>query len=163
MAASDKVRFAVVGTGWFGQEAVLPAFANVPNATLAAIVSGDPKKRQELGEHYGVKAYSYEDYDNLLASGEIDAVYNVLPNSLHRDYTIRAAQARIPVLCEKPLAGNAEDARRMVEACAQAGVPLMTAYRLHFDPANLTAVELVEQGKIGEPRLFSSLNLMQVE
>jgi predicted dehydrogenase len=163
MASKEKVRFAVVGTGWFGQAAVLPAFKHVPNAVLAAIVSGDPKKREELGAHYGVKTYAYEEYDSLLASGTIDAVYIALPNSLHRDYTIRAAEAAIAVLCEKPLAANAEDCRRMIDACAARDVPLMTAYRLHFDPANLAAVELVHLGKIGDPRLFSSLNLQQIE
>jgi predicted dehydrogenase len=162
-AKHRKVRFAVVGTGWFAQEAVLPAFANTGNAELAAIFSGDPKKCKEVGDHYGVPAYDYSEYDDRLAEGAIDAVYIVLPNSMHRDYTIRAAAHGVHILCEKPLAGNADECRDMIDACRQGGALLMTAYRLHFESANLAAIEHIEQGDIGETRLFHGMNCQTIE
>jgi len=97
-----QIRYAVVGLGHIAQVAVLPAFANARrNSKLAALVSGDPVKLDELGRKYDVKnLHSYEGYDALLASGEIDAVYIALPNSMHCDYAVRAARAGIHVLCE---------------------------------------------------------------
>jgi glucose-fructose oxidoreductase len=163
MSKARKVRFAVVGTGWFAQEAVLPAFANAKNAQLAAIVSGDPVKQKELGEHYGIPAYGYEQYGDLLEGGSIDAVYIVLPNSMHMEYTVKAAAHKVHVLCEKPLAGNAAECREMIAACEKNGVLLMTAYRLHFESAHLTAIEYIRGGKIGEPRLFHGTNCQTIE
>jgi predicted dehydrogenase len=162
--STRKVRYAVVGQGWFSQVAVLPAFANAKdNSELAAIVSGDPEKREELGKLYKVPTYTYEEYDSLLAKGDIDAVYIVLPNSHHCDYTVRAAKAGVHVLCEKPMAGTSAECERMIAACGEAGVKLMVAYRLHFEEANLEAVELLRSGKLGDPRVFTSMNVQQVQ
>lgn len=158
------VRFAVVGLGHFAQTAVLPAFANASDKVkLAALVTGDEEKAQELGKKYHVPAYKYEAYDGLLESGDIDAVYIALPNSQHREYTERAAKKGIHVLCEKPLAYTSEDAQAMIDACKKADVRLMTAYRLHFEEGNLQAIELVHSGQIGEGKLFSSVFTMQVD
>jgi len=164
MAASrPKIRYAVVGLGYIAQAAVLPAFRNAGNSELAALVSDDPEKLKKLGRKYGVeRRYSYDAYDACLASGEIDAVYIALPNSMHREYTVRAAQAGIHVLCEKPMAVTEGECRDMRRAASQGGVRLMIAYRLHFDRANLTAVELARSGRIGEPRIFHSIFTMQV-
>ncbi len=161
--STKKVRFAVVGTGWFAQEAILPAFPNAENAKLAAIVSGDPVKQKEVGEQYGVPAYGYEQYGDLLESGTIDAVYIALPNSMHKEYTVRAAKEHIHVLCEKPMAATAAECRAMIDACNDAGVKLMIAYRLHFESANLLAIEHIKSGKIGEPRVFNSVFTQQVQ
>jgi predicted dehydrogenase len=157
------IRFAVVGTGWFAQEAVLPAFANARNAELAAIFSGDPEKRDEVGERYAVPAYGYEEYEEKLKAGEFDAVYIVLPNSLHKEYTIAAARHGVHVLCEKPLAGTAAECREMIDACERGGARLMTAYRLHFESANLAAIKHITDGEIGEPRVFHGFNCQTIE
>ncbi|MGH2413782.1 MAG: Gfo/Idh/MocA family oxidoreductase, partial [Microcystaceae cyanobacterium] len=78
-----KIRYAVVGLGWFAQAAALPAFAHAENSELVALVSDDPQKREELSKKYGVQdTYSYEEYEDCLTSGEIDAVYIALPNNL---------------------------------------------------------------------------------
>ena len=95
-------------------------------------------------------------------SGLFDAVYIALPNHLHREYAVRAARAGIHVLCEKPLAVTEADCEAMIRAADEGGVKLMTAYRLHFDEANLRAVEVVQSGRIGEPKLFNSTFTMQV-
>jgi glucose-fructose oxidoreductase len=160
-----QVRYAVVGLGHIAQVAVLPAFANARrNSRLVALVSGDPVKRQALSEKYGVAtACGYDGYDALLASGEIDAVYIALPNALHADYAIRAARAGVHVLCEKPMAVTEAECEQMAGAARATGVRLMVAYRLHFERANLEAVEVARSGRIGEPRQFSSSFTMAVQ
>jgi predicted dehydrogenase len=151
------IRYAVVGLGHIAQVAVLPAFGNARrNSKLVALVSGDPVKRKQLSEKYGVeKTYSYEEYDACLASG-IDAVYIALPNHLHCEYAVRAARAKVHVLVEKPMALTEEECERMIQAAAEAKVKLMVAYRLHFERANLEAGEIARSGRIGVPRLFNS-------
>jgi predicted dehydrogenase len=163
-ANRKTVRFAVVGLGHFAQTAILPAFANAADkAELAALVTGDPEKAKKLGRKYKAPTFHYEQYDELLASGKINAVYIAVPNSEHRKYTESAARAGVHVLCEKPLAYSVEDARAMIDACQDAKVHLMTAYRLHFEEGNLDAVRAIESGKIGEARLFTSIHTMQVD
>jgi predicted dehydrogenase len=159
-----QVRYAVVGLGHIAQVAVLPAFGNARrNSKLAAFVSGDPVKLEELGKKYAVeRRCSYEQYDELLKSGDIDAVYIALPNSLHAEYAVRAARAGIHVLVEKPMAVTEEQCERMAGAAREARVKLMVAYRLHFERANLEAIEVARSGRIGEPRLFNSSFTMQV-
>ncbi|MGC4001847.1 MAG: Gfo/Idh/MocA family oxidoreductase [Pirellulales bacterium] len=159
-----KVRYAVVGMGHIAQSAVLPAFSHAENAKLQAIVSDDAKKRKEIAAKYNLdQAVAYEDLDDLLNRGDVDAVYIALPNSMHREYVTRAAKAGVHVLCEKPLGVDVDDCQAMIDACQDAGVRLMTAYRLHFEKANMRAVEIVNSGKIGEPRLFSSVFTMNVK
>ena len=155
---SKVLRYAVVGLGYIAQSAVLPAFKNARrNTRLAALVSNDAKKLKLLGKRYDVELlHDYDSYDELLGSGEIDAVYIALPNTMHRDYTIRAANAGIHVLCEKPLADTPQDCEAMIEACARNRVKLMTAYRLHFERANLEMADIAHSGKLGELRYFSS-------
>lgn len=159
----QPVRFAIAGLGHFAQSAILPAFANAADkAVLVALVTGNAEKARELGKTYNVATYEYAEYEQMLASGTVDAVYIATPNSEHRVYTERAAAAGVHVLCEKPLASTVEDAEAMVNACRTANVQLMTAYRLHFEEGNLQAIEAVKNGKIGSPRLFHATHTMQV-
>ena len=158
------VRYAVVGLGHIAQDAVLPAFAHAGrNSRLVALVSGDARKRRELARRHDATAYDYDEYDSLLASGVVDAVYLALPNDRHRDFAVRAARRGVHVLCEKPLAVTAREAEAMVRACRRHGVRLMTAYRLHLEPATRHAMDLVRAGRIGEPRLFTSTFTMRVK
>jgi predicted dehydrogenase len=154
-----RVRYAVVGMGHFAQAAVLPAFAHArKSCQLVALFSDDARKRRRLAKQYRVRhALDYEAYDEFLRSGEVDAVYVAVPNHLHKDFTVRAARAGVHVLCEKPMAPTEEDCREMIAACQEASVKLMIAYRLHFEEANLTAVDLARRGKLGELRYFSSV------
>jgi predicted dehydrogenase len=161
---NEKVRYAVVGAGWIAQEAFMPALAHTGNSELGALVTGNPEKGRELGKRYSIEAVTdYDGYDALLRSGVIDAVYLAVPNKLHRDYAVRAAEAGIHILCEKPLAPSEEDCRVMIDAAKANGVRLMTAYRLHFEEATVEALEAVRAGTLGEPRLFSSVFCQQVE
>jgi glucose-fructose oxidoreductase len=158
------VRYAVVGLGHIAQAAVLPAFKHARrNSVLAALVSGEEKKLKQLGRRYGVKRLcSYDDVDELFASGEIDAVYIALPNDMHKEYTVRAARAGLHVLCEKPMAVTASECEEMIAATREANVKLMIAYRLHFERANLEAARLARTGKLGDLRFFNSEFSMQV-
>ena len=83
-------------------------------------------------------------------------MYIALPNSMHANFTVRAANAGVHVLCEKPMAVTVEDCQRMINACDEANTKLMIAYRLHFEPVNLNAIELVRRGRIGQPKYFNS-------
>ncbi|MFY9552314.1 MAG: Gfo/Idh/MocA family oxidoreductase [Thermoanaerobaculia bacterium] len=164
-AGKPRVRYAVVGLGHIAQVALLPAFRHAAeNSELAALVSGDPKKREKLGRRYRVpRVYDYAEYADCLASDAIDAVYLTLPNHLHRDYAVAAAEAGKHVLCEKPLAVTEKECEEMIAAAERNSVKLMTAYRLHFESANLKAVETVQSRRLGTARIFQSLFCMQVE
>jgi predicted dehydrogenase len=161
---AEKVRYAVVGLGHIAQVAVLPAFAHAENSELTALVSDDPEKLEKLGRKYKVTGrYSYEQLEECLGSGMVDAVYIALPNHLHREYTERAARSGAHVLCEKPLAVTEEDCLSMIRVAEENQVKLMVAYRLHFEEANLKAIDLVQSGKLGDPRLFDSVFTMTVK
>src|SRR5579884_87637 len=164
MAEKRKIRYAVVGLGWIAQETVLPAFANTKNSELAALVTGDPQKARELSQAYSVlHTLSYDEYDSFLASREVDAVYIASPNSEHADHAVRAARAGVHVLCEKPMAANSQQCQEMIRAASDHNVRLMIAYRLHFERTNLKVIEVIESGRIGEPRIFSSVFSQQVK
>jgi glucose-fructose oxidoreductase len=158
------VRYAVVGLGHIAQNAVLPAFASArENSRLTALISDDPTKRRELAQRYRLsQIYSYDQYDEALRSGAFDAVYIALPNNMHADFTVRAAQAGIHVLCEKPMAVSCEECEAMIDAATQARIKLMVAYRLHFEAANLRTVELVQSGELGALRTVHAVFTMQV-
>ena len=160
-----KIRYAVIGLGHIAQVAVLPAFSNAQkNSQLAALVSDDTVKLRELSRSYHVPhTFCYDEYEACLHGGEIDAVYIALPNSLHREFATRAAQAGVHVLCEKPLALDEEECHDIIQACTENRVKLMTAYRLHFERANLEAIRLLKAGTIGRPRIFQSLFTMQIK
>src|SRR5688572_13767956 len=162
---ATPLRFAVVGLGDIAQRAVLPAFAHArARASLAALVSGEPKKRGVLGRRFkDVITCGYDDYDELLASGSVDAVYIALPNQMHGDFALRALKADVHVLCEKPLATTVADARALTRAAERSGKQFMVAYRLHFDPATLRAIDLARDRRAGELRIFASVFSSPVE
>ncbi|MGH8298850.1 MAG: Gfo/Idh/MocA family protein [Steroidobacteraceae bacterium] len=163
-ASARKIRYAVVGLGHIAQVAILPAFAQAgQNSALTALVSDDPEKLRKLSRGYGVSHLcSYDDADELFESGEVDAVYITLPNSMHREYTERAARAGLHVLCEKPMAVTSEDCRRMIDVTRENDVRLMIAYRLHFERGNLEAAAMAHSGTLGDLRFFTSNFSMQV-
>src|SRR5207237_5902379 len=126
------------------------------NSELTALVSDVPKKRKELRKRYRLdndSTYAYEEYDQCLRSGKVDAVYIGLPNHLHCEYTLRAARAGIHVLCEKPMAVDERECEQMIAACEASHTRLMIAYRLHFEEANLEAVKIAASGKLGDRRI----------
>jgi predicted dehydrogenase len=114
-----------------------------------------------MAAEYSVPAnniYSYENYDNIADNPDIDAVYIALPNSMHAEYTIRAANAKKHVLCEKPMATSVKDSQSMINACKAANKKLMIAYRCQYEPSNLHAIKLIRDGAIGKVQAIESAN-----
>ena len=119
---------------------------------ITALVSGHRDKAERIAAQYGVphdSIYSYEDFDRIAANPAVDAVYVALPNSMHAEFTIRAAKAGKHILCEKPMDISSAQCVRMIDACKAARVKLMIAYRLHYEPTHLKALEIVRSGKLG--------------
>ena len=163
LQSKRKIRYGVVGLGNIAQVAVLPAFEHARETSeLVALVSSDREKLAELGDRYDVgQSGSYDELESVLEKARADAVYIAVPNTMHRALTERAAALGVNVLCEKPLATSVEDCEAMIRACRSASVKLMTAYRLHFEEANLRAVEIARSGELGELRFFSSVFAQQ--
>jgi len=152
------IKYAVVGAGWISQQAFLPGVGQSANSKVVAIVTGDSDKAARLANFYGVgQIVDYNGYDALLRSPDVDAVYIALPNHLHADYAVRAARAGKHVLVEKPLATSEQDALAMIAAAHEAGVFLMTAYRLHNEPGTVAVLEHIRNGAIGRPLFFQSV------
>jgi len=130
---------------------VLPAFAHAKrDAKLVALLSDDAEKRRILGRRHRVDHVGdYDDAGALFASGEVDAVYVALPNHLHCSFAVQALSAGVHVLCEKPMAVTSRECERMIAAAHDNDRRLMIAYRLHFERANLVAIERARSGDLG--------------
>lgn len=158
-AAERKIGYAVVGLGYYATQQIMPNFAGCAHARLVALVSGTPAKLERYGEQYGIPKthrYSYAQFDAIRDNPDIDAVYIVLPNSLHAEYSIRAAQAGKHVLCEKPMATSVAECEAMIAAAHKAGKKLMVGYRSRFEPYNRMAIELARGGHVGPTRLVTA-------
>lgn len=159
-----KIRYGVIGLGHIAQVAVLPSFKNAKNSELSALISSDKMKLKSLSKKYKVKLKFLEkDFLSCLESGEIDALYIATPNTDHKRYVEEALHRGIHVLCEKPLAPNAKECYEISKVVSQNNAKFMVAYRLHFDPANLKAVDLAQSGKLGDLKVFNSVFTMQVK
>lgn len=159
-----KIRYAIVGVGHIAQAAALPSFQNVDNSEVVAIVSGDSKKLAEVGDKYDLEhRIHYDQYREFLKKGHVDAVYISVPNHLHRDFTVTAAECGVHVLCEKPMAVTVEECQEMIAACRENDVKLMIAYRQHFEAANHQAIRFAREGKLGELRFFDASFSQDVE
>jgi glucose-fructose oxidoreductase len=148
-----KVGWAIVGLGQLAIYQILPAFAKCEKSRVTALVSGRPQKARHLAQVYGVdekSIYDYDSFDKIANNPAIDAVYIVLPNSMHAEYTIRALEAGKHVLCEKPMATTVEDCESMIAAAKAASRKLMIGYRLHYEPYNQALIKFArdsaEQG-----------------
>jgi predicted dehydrogenase len=147
-----RVGYAVIGLGRIATHFLQGARIS-ERSKITALVSGHRDKAERIAAEYGVPAdsiYSYEDFDRIASNPAVDAVYVALPNSMHAEYTIRAAKAGKHVLCEKPMDVSSAQCVRMIDACKAARVKLMIAYRLHYEPTHLKALEIVRSGKLGQ-------------
>jgi predicted dehydrogenase len=151
MKKDRKVGFAVVGLGLIAQGSILPAFRHAKRAKLVALVSRDKRKAEKHARKYKASAaYSADELDACLANPDVTAVYLATPQSEHLAATLAAARAGKHVLSEKPLALNPAQSAQMVQACAAAGVQLMTAYRKYFEPSALFLKKLIQSGQLGK-------------
>ena len=157
-AANKRLGFAIVGLGDFAITAIMPNFANTTNCKITALVSGNRTKAEGFASMYGVdpnNIYNYSNFDAIKDNPDVDIVYIILPNSMHAEFTIRAAKAGKHVLCEKPMANSALECQAMIDACKLANVKLMIAYRVHFEPFNLDAVERIRNAELGNVRYIN--------
>jgi predicted dehydrogenase len=153
----QKLRWAIVGLGNFAVGEAIPGFIDSQHARMTAFVSGSPDKQKDLGARFGVsKFYNYQNFDSIANDPEIDCVYIILPVGLHAEYTIRALKAGKHVLTEKPMASTSAECAAMIAAAKAAGRQLGVAYRVHFEPTNVRAKQLIDGGEIGDIRFVSA-------
>jgi predicted dehydrogenase len=154
-----KLGWAIVGLGSLAINQILPAFAKCETSKVTALVSGSPEKAQKLALRYGVPEkhiYSYANYDSIRDNPDIDIVYVVLPNSMHAEYTMRAARAGKHVLCEKPMANTPADCQQMIDESRQAQRKLMVAYRVRYEPYNQALIKVVRDKEFGPLKVVLS-------
>ncbi len=157
-----RLGVAVVGLGRLALQEILPAFAASKSCRVTALVTGDPSnKGARVAAQYGVNPKSvlnYDHYDRLSDLQDVHAVYIVLPNSLHAEFTVRAARAGKHVLCEKPMATTVADCQHMIDACAEAKKTLMIAYRMQYEPYNRELIRIARSGALGKLKSLLASN-----
>lgn len=149
---TKKLGIALVGLGSYSAAQLAPALLETKHSYLSAIVTGTKEKEDVWAKKYNIKKeniYNYTNFDEIVNNDDIDIVYIVLPNSMHAEFTIRAAKAGKHVICEKPMATSVEDCQKMIDSCNKANVKLSIGYRLHFDPINGYLMELGQNKAFG--------------
>jgi len=154
------LRVAIMGLGSYGTR-VAEAMRDCKMAKLVGVISGTPSKITAWQSKYNIpekNCYNYENFDNIKNNPDIDAVYIITPNGLHRDEAIRVAKAGKHVICEKPMSINAKQGQEMVDACKKANVKLLVGYRMHFEPKTLEIIRMRKAGELGKILFFQGLS-----
>ena len=154
------LRVAIMGLGSYGTR-VADAMQSCTNAKLVGVISGTPSKIASWQTKYNIpekNCYNYENFDNIKSNPDIDAVYVITPNALHKDEAIRVARAGKHVICEKPMAINAREGKEMVDTCKKANVKLLIGYRMHFEPKTLEIIRMRKDGEFGKILFFQGLS-----
>lgn len=148
----QKLRYALVGLGRLSTNQLAPALQKTAHSELAGIVTGSPEKAEQWQAKYGIEkknTYNYRNFDEVAENPDIDVIYFVLPNSMHQEFTIRAAKAGKHVLCEKPMSVTSHEARTMIQACEDANVKLAVGYRCQFEPHHLELMRIAREQEFG--------------
>jgi xylose dehydrogenase (NAD/NADP) len=145
---AEKIKWGVLGNAEIARVCVIPAIQKSRNGIVHGLATRHPENATRVTAENNISRV-YHGYDDLLADPEIDAVYIPLPNHLHRTWTLKALEANKHVLCEKPFACNAGEAREMVKGAAAAGLNLMEALMYRFHPRSQLIRDMVTLGKIG--------------
>ena len=151
--SKNKLGIALVGLGKYSSGQLAPSLEQTKNCYLSGIVTGTPSKADEWMKKYDIprkNVYDYQSFDSIKDNPDIDIIYIVLPNGLHKEYVIRAAKAGKHVICEKPMAVTPEDCDEMIQACKDAGKMLSIGYRLHFEPYNKEMMRLGKEKVYGD-------------
>src|SRR3989344_2560352 len=148
MDAKKKIRFGIIGCSRIAKKAAMPALLDSEFAELAMVGSRSKDDARACAAQFGCDAYGT--YDEVLKNKNIDAVYISLPNSLHEEWTVRAAEAGKHVWCEKPAALTYTSAQKMVAACKRSGVRLMEGFMFLYHPQHARVKELIRNGTLGE-------------
>lgn len=157
--SKESLGVALVGLGSYSTYQLAPALEETQHCHLAAVVTGSPEKAKRWTRQYKLNpnsVYDYENFHQIAQNSEVDIVYIVLPNSMHAEFSIRAARARKHVICEKPMGLSSEECVSIIDACKKAGVKLGMGYRLHSEPYTMELKRLVKQKKYGQARYISS-------
>lgn len=157
-----RVGFAILGLGRLALGQILPAFAACRHARPVALVSGDAAKMRTIAAQYGIApsgCYGYADIARMRDNKEINVVYVVTPNALHRAHVVAAARAGKHVLCEKPMATSPDEAREMIAACRDAKRLLMIAYRCQYETYNAELARWARAGALGRIQLIDAVNV----
>jgi len=148
-----QCNWGILGPGFAATRAVIPAMRQVPTARVLAVASSDEQRAQAAALRFDIER-AYVSYQALLDDPDVDAIYMALPNHLHHEWTIRAAQAGKHVLCEKPLAMSAVECDEMIDACRQANVLLMEAVMYRFHPRMIHFKQMLASGELGDIRFL---------
>jgi predicted dehydrogenase len=154
-----KLGVALVGLGSLSTHQLAPALQKTQHCRLAAVVTGTPDKERVWADRYQIDRrhiYNYDSFDKIAGDDAIDIVYIVLPNSMHAEYTIRAARAGKHVLCEKPMANSSEECRQMIAACQEASRLLAIGYRCQFEPRHMRCMELAREKSMGAIKMIEA-------
>ena len=158
-SGKKKLGMALMGLGYYSTDILAPSIQMCKNTYLAGIVTGTPSKAETWQAKYNLKKeniYNYDNFDEIVNNTDIDIVYVVLPNGLHKEFTIRAAKAGKHVICEKPMAVSSQECREMIEACKENNVRLSIGYRMHFEPNTQEIMRLAKDKDFGDIRQISA-------
>jgi predicted dehydrogenase len=161
----SRIGYAIVGLGRLSLNQILPALSNSKYSKVTALVSGDRAKALKIAHQYGVPesaVYSYQDFERIGGNPRVQVIYIVLPNAMHREYTVRAAKIGKHVLCEKPMATSVADCQAMIDACKSANRKLMIAYRSQYEPMDRMIAKMVKENTLGPLRDFIASNSQNV-
>ena len=150
---------ALVGLGYYSTQVLAPALQECKNVSLTGIVTGTPAKAEQWKKKYNIpdrNVYNYQTYDQIADNPAIDIIYVVLPNSMHAEYVIRAAQAGKHVICEKPMALTVTECQAMIDACNDAGVSLSIGYRMQFEPHTQEVMRLGQEQVLGPVNMITA-------
>lgn len=155
VSQKQQLGWALVGLGRLSTNQLAPALQKTKHAKLVAVVTGTPEKEKLWSEKYSIPQshiYNYETFDKIADNDDIDVINVVLPNGMHREFTVRAAKAGKHVFCEKPMAVSSDECREMIAACRDANRKLGIGYRCQFEPHHLECIRLAKEQAFGTLR-----------
>jgi predicted dehydrogenase len=156
VAEGEVLKVAIMCLGSYGTR-VAKAMKDCKRAKLTGVISGTPSKITAWQQEYNIpekNCYNYDNFDAVRDNPDIDAIYVITPNALHKDQVIRTAKAGKHAICEKPMGINAAEGEEMVKACQKAGVRLLVGYRMHFEPNTVEVIRMRRDGELGQIRFF---------
>ncbi len=156
--SGEKLKVALCGLGRYAN-ILAKGLEECEFCRLTGIITGTPEKATAWKKKYNLQdknIYDYDNFDEIANNEDIDLVYVVLPNGMHKEFTIRAAKAGKHVIVEKPMANTVEECREMIAACKKAGVQLALGYRLHYEPNHLEIMRLGQEKVFGQVRLMEA-------
>jgi len=154
-----KIGVALVGLGYYSTDLLAPALDLTEHCYLAGIVTGTPEKAKQWQAKHNLpdgNIYNYDNFDDIANNDDIDVVYIVLPPFMHKEYTIRAANAGKHVWCEKPMAMTAAECEAMIKACKDNKRQLTIGYRMQHEPNTQEVIRFGKEKTYGDIQMISA-------